>query len=79
MSFFKRRWFSTTAFRPINMSHYESLKPSLGMPSPTTRNPVLNSPELVQLAEKAKGTWGEFTKEEAVKRELMALFTYSRL
>jgi len=69
MSFFKRaRYFSTTAIKS-NRSHYCDVKPSLGTPSPTSQVPVLNSPELLQLSQKAKGPWVEFTKEEAVQCE----------
>ena len=67
MELIRRRLFSTTARQQFNRAHYDSLKPSLATPAPTSHGPVLSSPELEQLAAKAKGSWKEFTKEEAVQ------------
>ena len=67
MAFLKRRLFSTSVLRQVNRSHYDSLKPSLAYPSPNSRGALLDTPELQQLANKAKGSWKEFTQEETVK------------
>ena len=68
MAFLHRRFFSTSVRNRQNLAHYQSIRPKLSTPSPTSMGAVLDSPELKQLAEKAKGSWKEFTKEEAVKR-----------
>ncbi len=71
MSFYKRvRHYSTTAIRGNWANVYNHYKPSLGHPSPPNQAPVLNSPELVQLAEKARGPWASMTTEEAIQCEL---------
>lgn len=67
MAFLRRRLFSTTIFRRVNLAHYEGPGPTRATPSPTNMDPLLNSPELQQLGKKAKGPWKEFSKEEAVK------------
>lgn len=71
MDFLQRRFFSTTYRRNISQESisrfYETARPTLATPSPTSGGAVLSSPELQQLATKAKGPWKELTKEEAVK------------
>ena len=73
MAFLRRRLFSTTIFRRVNLAHYEGPGPTRATPSPTNMDPLLNSPELQQLGKKAKGPWKEFSKEEAVKRKYFKL------
>ena len=45
------------------------MKPSTALPAPVGGGAVLESPELQQLAQKARGPWKELTKEEVVQRE----------
>ena len=69
MAFFQRKFFSTSAYRRFNPENYNSARPTLAVPSPTSGGAVLNSPELQELASKAKGSWKDLTKEEAVRRK----------
>ena len=66
MTFVLRRAFSTSSRR----MYYQALKPTTATPAPVGGGAVLESPELLQLAQKARGPWKELTKEEVVQREL---------
>lgn len=66
MAFVLRRAFSTSSRR----MYYQTLKPTTATPSPVGGGAVLDSPELLQLAQKARGPWKELTKDEVVQRKL---------
>ena len=72
MAFVLRRAFSTSSRR----MYYQALKPTTAVPSPVSGGAVLESPELQQLAQKARGSWKELSKEEVVQRELNCLDRY---
>ena len=87
MAFLQRRFFSSTAYRQKlseerRFRFYESARPSIATPSPTSGGAVLSSPELQQLATKAKGPWKDIAKDEAVKckcePELKVIRIYSK-
>ena len=65
MAFMLRRAFSSSSRR----LYYQAMKPSTALPAPVGGGAVLESPELQQLAQKARGPWKELTKEEVVQRE----------
>ena len=71
MAFVLRRAFSTSSRR----MYYQALKPTTAIPSPVGGGALLESPELLQLAQKARGPWKELTKEEVVQCELKYSFT----
>lgn len=66
MAFVLRRAFSTSSRR----LYYQTLKPTTANPAPVGGGAVLESPELQQLAQKARGSWKELSKEEIVQRKL---------
>lgn len=87
MAFLHRRFFSSTAYRQKiseenRFRFYETARPTIATPAPTSGGAVLSSPELQQLATKAKGPWKDITKEEAVKckyePELKEMHVYSK-
>lgn len=63
--------------------YYEPMQHSVAIPAPTYQGAVLNSPELQQLADKAKGHWKEMTDAEAaacesMKPQIFDLHCYSK-
>ncbi len=67
--FMPRRLLSTTTSRLFMRKYYEPMQHSLAVPAPTYQGAVLNSPELQQLANKAKGHWKDLTSEESATRK----------
>lgn len=63
MAFLVRRWYSSAALR----DPYAHARPSVATPAPVNQGPVLESPELQKLAQKARGHWKELTKEEVIQ------------
>ena len=64
MSFIARRFLSTGSWRANLLRH------TVAYPAPANSQPLLETPELQQLATKARGPWSEMPKEEVLKREL---------
>ena len=69
MAFFVKRWYSSAVLR----DPYAHARPSVANPCPVHQGPVLGSPELQKLAQKAKGHWKDLSKEEAVQCKLCTL------
>jgi len=66
-SFWKKRWYSTEVPYDILRDPYAHAKPSIADPVPVNQGPKLNTPELQQLGQKAKGHWKELAKDEVTK------------
>ena len=64
MAFMVRRFFSSSAPRLRT-----SAKPTVATPAPLGQGARLETAELQQLAQKAKGPWSGLSKEEVVQRE----------
>ena len=63
MAFIVRRAFSTT----VRRWRYHSAIPSLTTPALVGRGAALETSELQQLAQKARGHWKELSKEEVAQ------------
>ncbi len=63
MAFLAKRWYSSAVLR----DPYAHARPSVATPAPVHQGAVLGSPELQQLAQKARGPWKELTKEEVIQ------------
>ena len=72
MAFMPRRLLSTTTSRLFMKKYYTPMQHSLAIPAPTYQGALLNTPELQQLANKAKGHWKELSETEAVACKFMS-------
>ena len=70
MAFLAKRWYSSA----ILTDPYNHARPSVATPCPVHQGAVLESPQLQQLAQKARGPWKELTKEEIVQCKMCGLY-----
>ncbi len=70
MAFLAKRWYSSG----ILTDPYNHARPSVATPCPVHQGAVLESPQLQQLAQKARGPWKELTKEEIVQCKMCGLY-----